>query len=166
MSEPNLSSDRHFDLSLRLLTMFVLVSLALCVAFLTRSFWIGPFTSAEKKPDSQAIVPAAVPQPATVAAPAPQPAVLMDARKTFRCDDKGRVSFSDRACVSGDEKVLPLNSIEGTGGSAGSSAPNAPGAPGAGSAAPGTTSGATSGSAPGAPSGAAGSSNANDRTGR
>jgi hypothetical protein len=110
MVEVNPDSDRYFDLSLRLLTIFVLVSLFCCVGFLAIR-WIGPHwhrTPDESHETRETVV--APPAPTAVAAPAPVKEVLMDPHKTFRCIEQGRVSFSDRACNSGSEQILPLNS--------------------------------------------------------
>jgi len=113
MPETNLTSDRYFDLSLRLLTIFVMVSLICCVTFLAYNYLepklhrVAPMESSLQAP----VLPA--PAPAPIAKPAPADEVLMDPRKTFQCVDKGRVSFSDRACDIGDEKLLPLKSSQG-----------------------------------------------------
>jgi hypothetical protein len=108
MADLNPNSDRYFDLSLRLLTIFVLVSLVCCVTYLGWN-WLGPLLT--KPTVSRAVSPAAVapaPPPAAVATPAPADEVLMDPHKTFRCIEKGHVSFSDRACDSGPEQLLPM----------------------------------------------------------
>jgi hypothetical protein len=118
MEEANANSDRYFDLSLRLLTIFVLVSLVCCVAFL---LWrlLAPEFGRHLAPPIQSTAPV-VPSPAPAAQTAPPPAdrVLMDPRKTFKCEERGKaVTFSDRPCESGSEKILPLNSAQpGTGG--------------------------------------------------
>ena len=109
MDDANPSSDRYFDLSLRLLTIFVLVSLVACVAFLSYR-WIYPRLHGEEETRVEAHRPAVVsPAPAAEVVPAPTDQILMDPRKTFRCDEKGRVTFSDRACDSGSVQILPLN---------------------------------------------------------
>jgi hypothetical protein len=109
MDEANPTSDRYFDLSLRLLTIFVLVSLVACVAFLSYRWLYPRFQSAPAAPvgprDPVVVSPAPVPE----AAPAKTDQILMDPRKAFRCTEQGRVTFSDRACDSGSEKILPLN---------------------------------------------------------
>jgi len=109
MDEANPTSDRYFDLSLRLLTIFVLVSLVACVAFLSYR-WLYPHlhdTPAAPVGPRDPVV--ASPAPTPQAAPAPTDQILMDPRKTFRCTEQGRVTFSDRACDTGSEKILPLN---------------------------------------------------------
>jgi hypothetical protein len=108
MSEANPVSDRYFDLSLRLLTIFVLVSLACCVAFLSYR-WIGPHL--RRTPEAPVARRSSVvvsPAPASDAAPAPVDQVLMDPHKAFRCVEQGKVTFSDRACDSGSVQTLPL----------------------------------------------------------
>jgi hypothetical protein len=109
MADTNPASDRYFDLSLRLLTIFVLVSLACCVAFLSYR-WLYPHfhkaPAAPIEPRGSIIVS---PAPASAAKPAPADEVLMDPHKAFRCIEQGRVTFSDRACDSGSVQTLPLN---------------------------------------------------------
>ncbi|HEX4585738.1 MAG TPA: hypothetical protein VH183_12985 [Burkholderiaceae bacterium] len=109
MDEANPTSDRYLDLSLRLLTIFVLVSLVCCVAFLTYR-WVMPrwhgTPLAPIQPRNADIVS---PAPATAAAPAPADQILMDPHKTFRCVEQGKVTFSDRSCDTGFVQILPLN---------------------------------------------------------
>ncbi len=108
MDEGNPASDRYFDLSLRLLTIFVLVSLVACVGFLSYR-WVGPRWFNKPAPPADPPVPAVTsPAPAAETKPAPVDEVLMDPRKTFRCVEKGKVTFSDRACDSGSVQMLPL----------------------------------------------------------
>ena len=103
------SEDRYFDLSLRLLTIFVLVALFCCVGFLSYRVLKPHFSSPDTlQPESRRLRVDPAP-PATVVAPAPTDQVLMDPRKTFKCEEKGSVTFSDRACDSGSVQVLPLN---------------------------------------------------------
>jgi hypothetical protein len=109
MDEANPTSDRYFDLSLRLLTIFVLVSLVACVAFLSYR-WLSPrFQSAPATPVGRRDPVVVSPAPAAEAVPAPTDQILMDPRKTFRCVEQGRVTFSDRACDTGSVQILPLN---------------------------------------------------------
>jgi hypothetical protein len=108
MDDANPASDRYFDLSLRLLTIFVLVSLVCCVAFLSYR-WLGPrllrTPVAPIEPRDSVVVS---PEPSSVSVPVPADEVLMDPHKTFRCVEQGRVTFSDRACDSGSVQILPL----------------------------------------------------------
>jgi hypothetical protein len=107
MNDAN-ASDRYFDLSLRLLTIFVLVSLVCCVAFLSYR-WLAPHllrTPAAPVEARGAVVVS--PAPAAQKVPAPADEVLMDPRKTFRCVEEGKVTFSDRACDSGSIQIIPL----------------------------------------------------------
>ncbi len=109
MDEANPSSDRYFDLSLRLLTIFVLVSLVACVALLSYR-WLGPrFFSPPAAPVEARSPPVASPAPTVEVVPAPRDQILMDPRKTFRCVEQGKVTFSDRACDTGSVQILPLN---------------------------------------------------------
>jgi hypothetical protein len=109
MDEANPNSDRYFDLSLRLLTIFVLVSLVCCVAFLSYR-WLAPRLLRTPATPVEARNPVIeAPAPAANAAPAPADQILMDPRKTFRCVEKGKVTFSDRACDTGSVQILPLN---------------------------------------------------------
>jgi len=109
MDEANPASDRYFDLSLRLLTIFVLVSLVCCVAFLSYR-WLAPHLRRAPAAPVEVRGPVVVsPAPAADAVPAPADEVLMDPHKTFRCVEQGKVTFSDRACDTGAVQVLPLN---------------------------------------------------------
>jgi hypothetical protein len=109
MNEANPITDRYFDLSLRLLTIFVLVSLVCTVAFLSYR-WLGPrFLRPPSAPLEQRDPAPPPPARATEAKPAPADEILMDPRKTFRCVEQGKVTFSDRACDSGSIQILPLN---------------------------------------------------------
>jgi hypothetical protein len=110
MEEANPNSDRYFDLSLRLLTIFVLVSLFCCVGFLAYR-WIEPRWHRNVTAPIEART-TSPPPPAPAAQTAPRPAdqVLMDPRKTFKCEERGKaVTFSDRPCDSGSIQILPLN---------------------------------------------------------
>ncbi|HEY4039806.1 MAG TPA: hypothetical protein VGM15_13380 [Burkholderiaceae bacterium] len=110
MEEANPNSDRYFDLSLRLLTIFVLVSLVCCIGFLSYR-WIEPRVHSRQAPAIESrtpVAPSPAPAAATVAPPADQ--ILMDPRKTFKCEERGKaVAFSDRPCDSGSVQILPLN---------------------------------------------------------
>jgi hypothetical protein len=106
--EANPISDRYFDLSLRLLTIFVLVSLACCVAFLTYR-WVYPRLRHTPQAPVELRSPVVVsPAPASQSTPAPADQVLMDPHQAFRCVEQGKVTFSDRACDSGSVQTLPL----------------------------------------------------------
>jgi hypothetical protein len=107
MNDASGASDRYFDLSLRLLTIFVLVSLVCCVAFLTYR-WVAPHLLKRPAAPVEARGPVLMsPAPAAQTAPAPADEVLMDPRKTFRCVEQGKVTFSDRACDSGSIQIIP-----------------------------------------------------------
>jgi hypothetical protein len=108
MDEANPASDRYFDLSLRLLTIFVLVSLVCCVAFLSYR-WLGPRLLRAPAAPVQLRNP-------VVVSPAPADQILMDPHKTFRCVEQGKVTFSDRSCDTGAVQLLPLNPAQPTAG--------------------------------------------------
>jgi hypothetical protein len=110
MPEATPQSDRFLDFSLRLLTLFVLVALAGCVAFLAYRFLAPHFT----EPDpgrfaSPHVRPSIQPSPA-LAGPALGDEVLMDPHRAFRCVNHGSVTFSDHACPDADasESTIPL----------------------------------------------------------
>jgi len=95
------AADRSFDLSLRLLTALVLAALAGSVSFLAYR-WLAPRLS---QTDSAAATMKIAPRPAApVASEAGSTRgdqVLMDPGRVFRCEEQGRVSFSDQACANG-----------------------------------------------------------------
>jgi hypothetical protein len=138
MSETNLTSDRYFDLSLRLLTIFVTGSLICCLSFLAYNYFepklrrIAPAASSQQVP----AVPAPAPAPAVM--PEPADKLLYDPKKAFKCKDSGghTKSFSDRPCESGIEEVLPLTSAPGAA-AQGTAAPAAPTSPTPATAGPG-----------------------------
>jgi hypothetical protein len=92
------SSDRFFDFSLRLLTMFVVGALVACTAFLVYR-WLAPQFS---RPDTGQLLmrhsPAVIQPAPALAGPSLGDEVLMDPHRVFRCVEGGRVSFSDKAC--------------------------------------------------------------------
>jgi hypothetical protein len=117
MNDANPASDRYFDLSLRLLTIFVLVSLVCCVGFLSYR-WLAPHLGRTPAVPVEARGSVVVsPAPAAQSAPAPADEVLMDPRKTFRCVEQGKVTFSDRACDSGSVQIIPLTPAQPDAGS-------------------------------------------------
>ena len=103
MSDPSRpESDRSFDLSLRFLTAIVMVGLAASIGFLA---WLEAGRFLRGAP---AVV--AIPAPPPVVAPQPVPAetqrpdeVLMAPNRVFRCIERGKVAFSDKACPPGTE---------------------------------------------------------------
>ncbi|HXW63649.1 MAG TPA: hypothetical protein VEK74_01085 [Burkholderiaceae bacterium] len=92
------ADDRSFDLSLRLLTALILVTLAGSVSFLAYR-WLAPrFTQTDSGPVPTKLAPPPnTPAPA-VAGSTHGDQVLMDPGRVFRCEEQGRVSFSDQAC--------------------------------------------------------------------
>jgi hypothetical protein len=93
------AADSSFELSLRLLTALVLVALAASVSLLGYR-WIAPRFEAGGSGDVHA--KASQPAPAAAApdkGPVHHDEVLMDPGHVFRCEEQGRVTFSDQACV-------------------------------------------------------------------
>jgi hypothetical protein len=100
-------ADSGFDLSLRLLTALVVVALAASVGLLVYR-WVAPrLDQANTGP-----VRARASEPAPAAAspevgPRHGDEVLMDPGRVFRCEEQGRVTFSDQACVGGSPAAPP-----------------------------------------------------------
>lgn len=107
MSEANPISDRYVDLSLRLLTIFVVFSLACCVGLLSYRWYKSSRSDPQTPVEARSPV-APPPAPTSQSAPAPADQVLMDPHQAFRCVEQGKVTFSDRACDSGSVQTLPL----------------------------------------------------------
>lgn len=95
------TGDRFYDFSLRVLMGFVTLVLLGCIGFLAFR-WLQPqaatdqgvpLVQVELRPRAE---PAAAP-------PTPQPRaeVLLAPGKIFRCELKGRVTFSDQPCPEG-----------------------------------------------------------------
>jgi hypothetical protein len=95
-----IAADRGFDLSLRLLTALVLVALAGSVGLLAYR-WLAPQFSQQDRGAIAVSPKPAKPAPAVSnAGPARGDEVLMDPGHVFRCEEQGRITFSDRACPS------------------------------------------------------------------
>ena len=95
------AGDRFYDFSLRVLMGFVTLVLLGCIGFLAFR-WLQPpaatdpgipLVHVEVKPPA---APAAAPP-----APEPKAEVLLAPGKIFRCELKGRVTFSDQPCPAG-----------------------------------------------------------------
>jgi hypothetical protein len=100
-SPPLAAADSGFDLSLRLLTYLVTVALAGSVGLLIYR-WIAPHLDEGNAGPTPAS--ASRPAPAATApdqAPQHRDEVLMDPGRVFKCEEQGRVTFSDQACVGG-----------------------------------------------------------------
>lgn len=98
ITTPN-SGDRSFDLSLRLLTILVVIALAGSVSLLAYR-WLAPHLLQNNA--GPVTTRMSQPQPAPTAADhgsARGDEVLMDPGRVFRCEEQGRVSFSDHACT-------------------------------------------------------------------
>ena len=101
-------ADRRNDMALRVVTAIVLVAMLAAVLLLVYR-WVAPKPTAVAAPFSMTItapVNEAPPQPAAASAPPAQ--VLSSPDAYFQCVQKGRVSFSDKPCETGSEKVMPL----------------------------------------------------------
>ncbi len=101
------AADSSFDLSLRLLTALVIFALVGSVSLLVYR-WIE-----QNRSNSEA-----VPPPASTTAPAPvtrapdqgsahRDEVLMDPGRVFKCEEQGRVTFSDQACTGAAPAARP-----------------------------------------------------------
>jgi hypothetical protein len=94
------SGDRSFDLSLRLLTILVAIALAGSISLLAYR-WLAPRFLQDDAGPVAARTSEPRPAPASdVAGPAHGDEVLMDPGRVFRCEEQGRVSFSDHACTN------------------------------------------------------------------
>jgi len=101
------AADSSFDLSLRLLTALVMFALVGSVSLLVYR-WIE-----QNRHGSDAVpVPASSSVPAPVAkspdhGPLHRDEVLMDPGRVFKCEEQGRVTFSDQACPGTAPAVRP-----------------------------------------------------------
>jgi len=95
------TDDRSFDLSLRLLTVLILVTLAGSVSFLAYR-WLAPrFAQTDSEPIQTKVAPPPDAPAPTAAGSTHRDQVLMDPGRVFRCVEQGQVSFSDQACPNG-----------------------------------------------------------------
>jgi hypothetical protein len=105
-----ISHELIHDFTLRTLSVLVVTSLIVCLAFLAfRWFWLRPAERIEV-----ALTPAVVPPPALqrvpVAMPAPaRPAeVLMNPGYAYRCNQGGKVVYSERPCSVSAESAVRI----------------------------------------------------------
>ena len=106
VAAPN-TSDHSFDLSLRLLTALVLVTLAGSVSFLAYR-WLAPrFSQISNEPVAAKISAPTTAPPAKVDGAGHGDQVLMDPGRVFRCEEQGRVLFSDQACPNAAPGARP-----------------------------------------------------------
>jgi hypothetical protein len=95
------TGDRFYDLSLRILMGFVTIVLIGCVGFLAFR-WLQPQAATDAGiPLVQVEVKPRVEPAAAAPAPEPKAQVLLAPGKIFRCELKGRVTFSDQLCPEG-----------------------------------------------------------------
>lgn len=93
--------ERGFELSLNLLTALVLVALAASVVTLVYRVVAPRFFSEHDNGPARVTVAPPKPMPAASdSEPEKGDEVLMDPRHVFRCEEQGRVTFSDRACAA------------------------------------------------------------------
>lgn len=111
------SSDRHVDRALSLLTLVVgggLLATAAVLAFM----WLRPAAPAaaggEVGPPAWAASSEVLPGPPRLEFEVHFPEVrfpevrLAYGAAIFRCEHRGRVTYTDRPCVAGDARALPL----------------------------------------------------------
>jgi hypothetical protein len=106
---PSARFEPYQDLSLRILTVIVFVTILGCAAFLAWRSWRGP------PPVVVDAVPVSLAESLPVRGPEPSqsrelpaPEILMSPDKVFRCEQKGRVVYSDQACPRGQERVITV----------------------------------------------------------
>jgi len=111
------SSDRHVDLALNLLTLIVGGGLLATAAVLV-VMWLRPAAPApdggEMGPPAWASVSEVLLDPPRLGFEARFPEVRLPEVRfafgatIFRCEHRGRVAYTDRPCVAGDERALPI----------------------------------------------------------
>jgi hypothetical protein len=104
---PRNPSDRSFDLSLRLLTTLVVIALTGSVSLLAYRFIAPRLSRGDSGPVTAQPNPPMPPPAESATGPAKGDEVLMDPGRVFRCEDQGRVSFSDHACTSSTAATRP-----------------------------------------------------------
>ncbi|MFZ5538910.1 MAG: hypothetical protein ACOY5V_04110 [Pseudomonadota bacterium] len=100
------TGDRFYDFSLRVLMGFVTIVLLGCIAFLAFRWFQPqaatdpgvPLVQVEVKPPAEPATPPAAPEP--------KAQVLLAPGKIFRCELKGRVTFSDQLCPDGATQTM------------------------------------------------------------
>jgi len=111
------SSDRQVDLALNLLTLIVgggLLAAAAALAFM----WLRPVGSnadfGEMGPPAWAAVSEALLDPPHPEFEARSPEIRLPEVRfvygaaIFRCEQRGRVMYTDRPCVAGETRTLPV----------------------------------------------------------
>ncbi len=100
------TGDRFYDLSLRILMGFVTIVLIGCVGFLAFR-WLQPQAATEAGiPLVQVEIKPRVEPAAAPPAPEPKAQVLLAPGRIFRCELKGRVTFSDQLCPEGARQMI------------------------------------------------------------
>jgi hypothetical protein len=102
------SPDRLHDLSLRMMTLGVVVLLTVCAGFLAwRQFRPPAPVTPVAAPALAESFPVRAPEPYQTRS-LPDPQILRAPDKVFRCAQRGRVVYSDQACPQGDERVMSV----------------------------------------------------------
>lgn len=105
-AKPN--AERLYDLSLRVLMAVVVATLIASVGFLTWR-WMNPAPTPSSLVRVTAVVrPATAPASPLEPAPMANAEVLLKPGQMYRCDRKGRVTFSDQPCTEGSSRVMTL----------------------------------------------------------
>jgi hypothetical protein len=100
------TGDRFYDFSLRVLTGFVTLVLLGCIGFLVYR-WLQPQEPADHGIPLVQVQVKPSPEPAAAPpAPAPKAEILLAPGKIFRCESKGRVTFSDHLCPEGATQTI------------------------------------------------------------
>lgn len=95
------TADRFYEFSLRVLMAFVTLVLLGCIGFLAYRWMQPQATTDHGVPLVQVEVKPPVERVAAPPAPQPKAEVLLAPGKIFRCELKGRVTFSDQPCPEG-----------------------------------------------------------------
>lgn len=109
------TSDRFVDFSLRVLQAVVFAVLLGCVGFLAWR-WMQP----EPPPAAELALTQVEPRPTEISPPAqenksPVGEVLLHPGQIFKCELRGRVTFSEKACADGEtQTVQPTGSRAGS----------------------------------------------------
>lgn len=97
------TSDRLYDLSLRILMICISLAVVACVAFLTYRWMLPaqpPVTQVQLMEVQAPRQPQTEPAPLPVSNPSQ---VLLSPGQIFRCNINGRLSFSDQPCSKDDD---------------------------------------------------------------
>jgi hypothetical protein len=93
--------DQSFALSLRLLSVLVLAALGGSIAFLAYRSLAPATPGINTNPNREASGRSLSTDPHPGVSVKPADEVLMAPNRVFRCEERGRVTFSDEACPAG-----------------------------------------------------------------